>query len=58
MEGCLLLVFALLLDWGITSIGVWIIWSVAEMFFELPVLTIGIQTAIWIVIKVLKLITT
>ena len=56
MEGCLAVILLLALDWGLTVCGVWAIWAIVGLFIELPLFTLGAATAIWAVIKFLKMI--
>ena len=56
MEGCLAVILLLVLDWGFTVFCVWAIWSILILFFTLPLFTLGAATAIWGIIKLLKLI--
>ena len=56
MEGCLMVILLLALDWGLTVFGVWAIWAIVGLFVELPLFTLGAATAIWAVIKFLKMI--
>jgi hypothetical protein len=59
MDGCLGAILILAIDWGITVFLLWILWGLVGLvglFCTLPAFTIGIGSAVWLVIKILKMI--
>lgn len=56
MDGCLGAILILAIDWAITVFLLWILWGLVGLFCTLPAFTIGIGSAVWLVIKILKII--